>query len=104
MTRTKDMKRHNNPCRTDARQTTTKKHTWSIYVLAMLMMPLKAAPHLTEQVFSPLAVDYADEVNPLVGTASSYELSTGNTYPAIAMPFGMNAWTPQTGKNGDGWT
>ena len=70
----------------------------------MLMMPLKAAPHLTEQVFSPLAVDYADEVNPLVGTASSYELSSGNTYPAIAMPFGMNAWTPQTGKNGDGWT
>lgn len=50
------------------------------------------------------AVDYADEVNPLVGTASTYEISTGNTYPAIAMPFGMNAWTPQTNKNGDGWT
>ena len=49
--------------------------------------------------FSP--VDY---VNPLVGTQSKYELSTGNTYPAIAMPWGMNFWTPQTGDMGDGWT
>ena len=39
----------------------------------------------------------------LVGTASSFELSTGNTYPAIGMPWGMNYWVPQTGKNGDGW-
>ena len=44
-----------------------------------------------------------DYVNPLVGTQSTYELSTGNTYPAIAMPWGMNFWTPQTGKMGDGW-
>ena len=42
-------------------------------------------------------------VNPLVGTQSSFELSTGNTYPAIAMPWGMNFWVPQTGKMGDGW-
>jgi predicted alpha-1,2-mannosidase len=42
-------------------------------------------------------------VNPLVGTQSTYELSTGNTYPAIARPWGMNFWTPQTGKMGDGW-
>ncbi len=49
--------------------------------------------------FSP--VDY---VNPLVGTQSKFELSTGNTYPAIAMPWGMNFWTPQTGDLGDGWT
>ena len=42
-------------------------------------------------------------VNPLSGTLSSYELSTGNTYPAIARPWGMNFWTPQTGKMGDGW-
>ena len=47
--------------------------------------------------------DYADYVSPLVGTQSSYELSTGNTYPAIARPWGMNFWTPQTGKMGDGW-
>ncbi len=42
-------------------------------------------------------------VNTLMGTLSSYELSTGNTYPAVGMPWGMNLWTPQTGKNGDGW-
>ncbi len=44
-----------------------------------------------------------DYVNPLVGSQSSFQLSTGNTYPAIAMPWGMNFWVPQTGKNGDGW-
>ena len=42
-------------------------------------------------------------VNPLMGTQSSYELSAGNTYPAIAMPWGMNFWTPRTNKIGDGW-
>ena len=42
-------------------------------------------------------------VNPLMGTQSTYELSTGNTYPAIARPWGMNFWMPQTGKMGDGW-
>lgn len=47
--------------------------------------------------------DYASFVNPLVGSQSSFLLSAGNTYPAIAMPWGMNFWTPQTGKNGDGW-
>ena len=45
-----------------------------------------------------------DYVSTLVGTESTYEISTGNTYPAIALPWGMNFWTPQTGKNGDGWT
>ena len=42
-------------------------------------------------------------VNTLVGTDSRIELSTGNTYPAIALPWGMNFWTPQTGKMGNGW-
>lgn len=46
------------------------------------------------------AVDF---VNPLVGSDSNPELSTGNTYPAIAMPWGMNFWVPQTGNMGDGW-
>ena len=50
------------------------------------------------------ALDPVDYVNPLTGTASTYELSTGNTYPAIALPWGMNFWTPQTGRNRDGWT
>lgn len=44
-----------------------------------------------------------DYVNPLVGTLSKHALSTGNTYPAIALPWGMNFWMPQTGKMGDGW-
>ncbi len=48
----------------------------------------------------PSLVDY---VNPLMGSDSKYDLSNGNTYPAIALPWGMNTWTPQTGKMGDGW-
>jgi putative alpha-1,2-mannosidase len=50
-----------------------------------------------ESNFSP--VDY---VNPLIGTQSTFDFSTGNTYPAIARPWGMNFWTPQTGKMGNG--
>lgn len=44
-----------------------------------------------------------DYVSTLVGTQSTYFLSSGNTYPAIAVPWGMNFWSPQTGKMGDGW-
>jgi predicted alpha-1,2-mannosidase len=44
-----------------------------------------------------------DYVNPLMGTASEHSFSNGNTYPAIAVPWGMNFWTPQTGTMGDGW-
>lgn len=42
-------------------------------------------------------------VNPLVGSDSQFSFSNGNTYPAIALPWGMNFWTPQTGAMGDGW-
>ncbi|MCM4170678.1 glycoside hydrolase family 92 protein [Arenibacter sp. TNZ] len=49
------------------------------------------------------AQEPVDYVNPLVGTDSKPSMSNGNTYPAIAMPWGMNFWTPQTGKMGDGW-
>jgi predicted alpha-1,2-mannosidase len=48
----------------------------------------------------PSLVDY---VNPLVGTDSEFNFSTGNTYPAIALPWGMNFWTPMTNKMGNGW-
>jgi len=44
-----------------------------------------------------------DLVNPLMGTDSEYRLSNGNTYPAIALPWGMNFWTPQTRPMGNGW-
>ncbi len=56
--------------------------------------------------FSQSAVlnsDPVDYVNPLMGTQSKYSLSSGNTYPAIALPWGMNFWMPQTNKMGDGW-
>lgn len=47
--------------------------------------------------------DPVEWVNTLMGTDSKFELSSGNTYPAIAVPWGMNLWTPQTGKMGNGW-
>ena len=47
--------------------------------------------------------DPVEYVNPLVGSESTFELSTGNTYPVTARPWGMNFWTPQTGAMGDGW-
>ena len=50
-----------------------------------------------------MKTDPVDHVSILVGTASKFSLSTGNTYPAVALPWGMNFWTPQTGRMGDGW-
>ncbi len=47
--------------------------------------------------------DPEEWVNPLMGSQSNYSLSAGNTYPAIALPWGMNFWSPQTAKMGDGW-
>ncbi len=49
------------------------------------------------------SVQLTSLVNPLMGTDSDFSLSNGNTYPAIARPWGMNFWTPQTGKMGNGW-
>ncbi|MDD3737467.1 MAG: GH92 family glycosyl hydrolase [Bacteroidales bacterium] len=54
--------------------------------------------HSAEMQYEPV-----DLVSTLMGTDSEYLLSHGNTYPAVALPFGMNFWTPQTRKNGDGW-
>ena len=71
----------------------------SIYIIIFLCsLPLFCASEndSTEQ-------DFVQYVNPLIGTDSSHGLSNGNTYPAIARPWGMNFWTPQTGKMGDGW-
>ena len=69
----------------------------TIVCLALALLSAAGAMAKSDKL-SP--VDY---VNPLVGTESKFELSTGNTYPAIAMPWGMNFWMPQTGKMGDGW-
>ena len=52
---------------------------------------------------SVIATDYTALVNPLMGTMSTFEMSAGNTYPAIARPWGMNHWTVRTAQMGDGW-
>ena len=74
------------------------------------MNKLKRILILTSILFSPCHFcmaggnrDYVEYVNPLMGSQSVHSFSTGNTYPAIATPWGMNFWTPQTGKMGDGW-
>lgn len=69
-----------------------------IAIMASLYVAAMYAKNTEREKPSP--VDY---VNPLVGTQSKHSLSAGNTYPAIALPWGMNFWTPQTGKMGDGW-
>ena len=74
-----------------------KKSIWAFALIAMLTSLGRPA------VAADAAFDPVEYVNPLMGTQSTFELSTGNTYPAIARPWGMNFWTPQTGKMGDGW-
>ncbi|GAB3926323.1 GH92 family glycosyl hydrolase [Mucilaginibacter myungsuensis] len=64
---------------------------------------LLGAAMLTQAQTVGKVVNPVDYVNPLMGSASKPSLSNGNTYPAIALPWGMNTWTPQTGPNGDGW-
>jgi len=71
----------------------------SIFSL-LLLLALSAGA--IAQTGRPLT-DPVEYINPLMGTLSKPELSNGNTYPAIALPWGMNFWTPQTGKMGDGW-
>ncbi|MGK6320515.1 GH92 family glycosyl hydrolase [Sphingomonas sp. DT-204] len=63
-------------------------------------LPLTGAAAIAQTAPDEALVDLA---NPLMGTDSSYTLSYGNTYPAVAVPFGMNFWTPVTGKLGSGW-
>src|ERR1700761_1005728 len=70
----------------------------SILFSAFAFVAIIAQGQFVDKVDNP--VDY---VNPLMGTQSTVDLSSGNTYPSIALPWGMNFWTPQTGKNGDGW-
>ena len=47
--------------------------------------------------------DPVEWVNPLMGTDSKPSLSNGNTYPTVAVPWGMNTWVAQTGQMGNGW-
>lgn len=76
------------------------KNVWLVALLATVVLCFHSQQaKAAENGFDP--VEYA---NPLMGTLSTFELSTGNTYPAIARPWGMNFWTPQTNKMGNGWT
>ena len=71
---------------------------------ALLSSPIigAATPAYAQQAASPQPA-LVDLINPLMGTDSDHALSYGNTYPAIAVPWGMNFWTPVTGKMGSGW-
>ena len=66
-------------------------------LLALIFLPLITLAQVNTK------PDLTEFVNPLMGTASKPIMSNGNTYPAVALPWGMNFWTPQTGKMGSGW-
>lgn len=70
----------------------------ALIVTALVLTPVTGCRQDGEALPDP-----ADLVNTLMGTDSEYLLSHGNTYPAVALPFGMNFWTPQTRNNGNGW-
>ncbi|WP_149912898.1 GH92 family glycosyl hydrolase [Sphingobacterium cavernae] len=70
------------------------------YLAIFLCLLIITIPNLFGQNGQIEPVDY---VNALMGTDSKVSLSNGNTYPAVGVPWGMNMWTPQTGKMGDGW-
>ena len=71
-------------------------------LIVSLLCPLALASCAQDEV--QMVENPADYVTTLMGTLSDYTISTGNTYPATAVPWGMNFWTPQTGTMGDGWT
>ena len=77
-----------------------KRTSRGFVILATSVMMLVCGCTVCESRPSADPVDY---VSTLVGTLSKHSLSTGNTYPAVAMPWGTHFWTPQTGKMGDGW-
>ncbi|MEK6480228.1 GH92 family glycosyl hydrolase [Catalinimonas sp. 4WD22] len=72
-----------------------KFSTYTAFLFTILCLFTAAQAQQSEQ---PL-----DYVNTLMGTDSEFKLSNGNTYPAVALPWGMNFWTPQTSDMGDGW-
>jgi predicted alpha-1,2-mannosidase len=76
------------------------KYSW-IFIILLFCFSSKIEAQTNTFIESKDLVDF---VNPLMGTDSSFYLSNGNTYPAIATPWAMNFWTPMTSKMGDGWT
>ena len=74
-----------------------------ILLLAGILLVITSCTRQSEQSSKNPVDEPVDLVNPLMGTDSEFKLSNGNTYPAIALPWGMNFWTPQTGEMGNGW-
>ena len=73
-----------------------QSHKFLILKLAGLLL-IRSAIVLAED------PDLLKYVNTLQGTNSEFAFSNGNTYPTVAVPFPMHAFSPQTGKNGSGW-
>ena len=73
-----------------------------VFAVICFTYPFNVLPAQTESEQSDVN-DLTQYVNPLIGSDSERLLSNGNTYPALAMPWGMNFWTPQTGEMGNGW-
>jgi predicted alpha-1,2-mannosidase len=74
-----------------------KKFGWTLLLASFALVPALRAQTVSK------VTDPVDWVNPLMGTDSKGSLSNGNTYPAIALPWGMNFWMPQTNTIGNGW-
>lgn len=79
--------------------TSGRRFIFGLFIVVLLLLGVFLQQHWKRTEKNPV-----DLVNPLMGTDSEYKLSNGNTYPAIALPWGMNFWTPQTRKMGDGWS
>lgn len=69
----------------------------------LVFLPLLISCSLFAQQINSKITEPEEWVNPLMGTASKPSMSNGNTYPAVGVPWGMNLWSPQTGKMGNGW-
>ncbi|SNY95464.1 alpha-1,2-mannosidase, putative [Flagellimonas pacifica] len=86
----------------------TRKIQWPAIGILFLAMVFTSCGEGTKKEMATNSqqdqTELLEYVNPLMGTDSDFSLSNGNTYPAIATPWGMNFWTPMTSKMGDGWT
>ena len=72
--------------------------TSSLKLTAVSLLLLAACSRPAED------IHVSDYVSTLVGTQSDWTFSSGNTYPAVALPWGMNCWTPVTAeREDDGW-
>ncbi|HOW39528.1 MAG TPA: GH92 family glycosyl hydrolase [Bacteroidales bacterium] len=80
------------------KRTKTPTKAVLIFTACSLLLTSGCKKDVIKHIFDPVEM-----VSPLMGTDSEFKLSNGNTYPAIAVPWGMNFWTPQTRKMGDGW-